>query len=530
MIGNSARPPTRPDPDSHAGQSILVYLIILYQLLTVGNKLVFHNGGFTYFDELAALVLVPLAVMGAATRRLGVLLCLTAFSIYLVALLVSAAFEVSGYFGYFRAAVLAGFLDSKVLLWSLALYELVRRRQGQAGPELEGVLVFFLGIGALNSVFVIIDVVFAWNINGFAYEYRNGLRVPYGLFWHKVISAHYTFFAMVAAGVLAIRRGRRALLVVMVYFAVLLALHVAVKETFAMLLVSVVLITSALSRRGASRGLGVTLMLLLGLPGLVFVGQPLVTALTDRLGGHVVEQFGGSSLPLFARAAMYVVSWQIAVDRFPFGSGGGTFASNPTKDAGGSPVLQQYGLDTLQGLTAQDTTFLMDVFWPKVLAEAGFLGLFGYAMFLAIPLIAVTRSWLNQVTQENTFALSMLIFVLVVSIAHPIFTQDDSMALLALALALVWNDGLTVADRPAGAGRYRRRRWSPEQGPPGPFRPGSPAAPSFGQTAVEAPRQAAPGRLPRRAAGPVVRRRRAAGPRAGRSPSGSPSVPPPDRR
>jgi len=81
-----------------------------------------------------------------------------------------------------------------------------------------------------------------------------------------------------------------------------------------------------------------------------------------------------------ARNALYTASFRIAADYFPFGAGLGTF--------GGwisalyySPLYSQYGLDFVYGLQAGGE-FIVDTFWPYIIGQFGFFGLFFYLWIL----------------------------------------------------------------------------------------------------------------------------------------------------
>lgn len=83
---------------------------------------------------------------------------------------------------------------------------------------------------------------------------------------------------------------------------------------------------------------------------------------------------------MFARPALYYTSIEIFKDYFPFGSGLGTFASY----ASGiyySPLYSDYGIDKVFGLSIDDFSFVSDSFFPS-LAQFGVFGVYLFFLFL----------------------------------------------------------------------------------------------------------------------------------------------------
>jgi hypothetical protein len=81
-----------------------------------------------------------------------------------------------------------------------------------------------------------------------------------------------------------------------------------------------------------------------------------------------------------ARVALYETSVKIAVNELPLGAGLGRFGSGVSRDPY-SPVYHEYGLDTVRGLTPEFNPFVADVFWARVLGEAGVLGFTALVVF-----------------------------------------------------------------------------------------------------------------------------------------------------
>lgn len=122
---------------------------------------------------------------------------------------------------------------------------------------------------------------------------------------------------------------------------------------------------------------------------------------------------------LAPRALFLNTSLSIANDFFPFGSGLGTFggvvAANSDSDLYYKYLIAyewyyQYGW------------FLTDTYWPKFIAESGYLGAAFYFLFLLFHIIHLRRlKWGNTVARNYTVA--MMIFLFLTSLSSPIYSH-----------------------------------------------------------------------------------------------------------
>lgn len=108
-----------------------------------------------------------------------------------------------------------------------------------------------------------------------------------------------------------------------------------------------------------------------------------------------------------ARTALHLRCIDVALDYFPWGSGLGTFASQPAYDDY-SPLYYKYGLDQIRGLEpfagkGGNHNFLLDTWWPHIVAEFGF---FGTLLFLALwfyPLLGALRLPSGRTKKDTLF-------------------------------------------------------------------------------------------------------------------------------
>ena len=84
-----------------------------------------------------------------------------------------------------------------------------------------------------------------------------------------------------------------------------------------------------------------------------------------------------------ARNVLTIVAFKIAREKFPFGSGFGTFASR-LSGIYYSPLYDLYGISSVNGLNRADYGYISDSFWPMIIGQCGFIGLTLFIIMLSI--------------------------------------------------------------------------------------------------------------------------------------------------
>lgn len=113
-------------------------------------------------------------------------------------------------------------------------------------------------------------------------------------------------------------------------------------------------------RRNIWRGVKLSFVLL------VAILAPQLTIFSDTL-----VEYSNSEQP---RVATYRVAFEIAGDKFPIGSGPGTFASKASM-INYSPIYAEYGLEKKWGFRENDEVeFYNDTYWAQVIGQYGYLG------------------------------------------------------------------------------------------------------------------------------------------------------------
>lgn len=159
---------------------------------------------------------------------------------------------------------------------------------------------------------------------------------------------------------------------------------------------------------------------------------------TDLLEGYITTRRPREE----ARNVLYVVSFQIAGEYFPFGVGLGRYGSWMSAFAY-SPWYREYRMDKVYGLTPDRPDFATDTFWPAVLGETGVLGLIFYAWVIASIFASLHRG-LKEAADPylKAFLLgTLLIFIesLVESPASAVYAGGAAVYLIFGALGLAYS-------------------------------------------------------------------------------------------
>lgn len=133
---------------------------------------------------------------------------------------------------------------------------------------------------------------------------------------------------------------------------------------------------------------------------------------------------------LTARGAMSYVSLRVARDTFPLGAGFGTFASWPSGTFY-SPLYEMYGIGDVWGLSRDWAGLVSDVFWPMIIGQNGF---FGFGLYVYV-IICLTK-WVLQCAKIDKrlylAGMGAIFYLLTSSLAESAFVNP-----LALPLSVV---------------------------------------------------------------------------------------------
>jgi hypothetical protein len=137
----------------------------------------------------------------------------------------------------------------------------------------------------------------------------------------------------------------------------------------------------------------------------------------------------------WSRSVILVNSIKIGNDFFPFGTGFGTYSSFFSGKYY-SWVYEYYGIDHVYGISKSYWGFITDQFWPMVLGQFGYLGLFAFMMIIYeyIMLFVINLKRSLNLKQKNLMYVSILgmLLLLIDSSSDAIFTQNRGVVMFML--------------------------------------------------------------------------------------------------
>lgn len=359
-----------------------------------------------YVDELTVISVLSIAllhifsykVIPAEALKLSIVLLCFCFLGFWGALL---NFDLSGY-PVGVASIVELIIDAKFFIVAISVITVLSSSDtGEVEQWISSLCKTIVVLGLLHFALMIHDTITGTNLHGHRMMERAGRVVPLGLYDNKFKTAFFCVLAYIASLHLGYRK-----ISVLLFISVLITL--SVKEIFAATLVTALYFRKELR---LDIFISVFLVLLVISIAIAVTDNPISSAVADRLS---VFLFDPSVLTV--RGQMYAKAPIIASEYFPFGSGAGTFGSSPSRDLYFSPLYYKYGIAYLHGGSEADGSFLIDTFWPKILGEYGWLGLFLYSLvFLRII----------RIQGVSVFVACLNVAILVISLATPVYNYAD---------------------------------------------------------------------------------------------------------
>ena len=390
-------------PDSK--QCYCIFLFFLFIALFC-NPLEQLAHPIAYADELIALCAVPLLLSEYIINRRKKL------------------FQKDGYARYIVAFLLIGMVSSIVFhyqpLWKAALPDMFLCVKFWLSIYVGKV--FFRNISIKDyskEIFIIIRVII-WLfaalilVDYLVWVFRsgNGLfegQVRFGIKSVKLFYSHPTFFAgscvfliVVLASICEEVKESSKYIIIL---GVMSILTLRSKALGTAVLVAAIYILTYLKKKKLNMK-----MLICCFVGLLLIG-----------GKQIYYYFFSSIQAESARYQLTAKSIQVARDHFPLGAGFGTYGSYISGEVY-SPLYEQYELSRIWGLEKGAADFVSDNFWPMILGQTGWLGLFAFGLAVIFLFLQIQR--LYEV--RTTFYMSGLValgFLLISSMAESAFVN-----------------------------------------------------------------------------------------------------------
>jgi hypothetical protein len=321
------------------------------------------------------------------------------------------------------AFLIDAFGDIKFFVMALIFYYLIDNKES----FIKLFCTVVVAIAAVNVLFILRDIaVGGTSLHGQFLSVRNGLTVPLGMFDHKVTSAQIMVLGTISSLCLTYNSRYKKIFVALAFlFTLMVFLHVSIKESISAL---ICLIVYFLFINQAVKPLRSALICV------AIVGMGLLLTTDNFLSRPLYERVDLFSSIQTVRAVSYTASLDIANSNFPLGSGAGTFMSKSAAQLAYSPYYYWYNIAFLHGGKPGETFFLYDTYWPKVLAQGGWLAFLAFAGTFAFAMAYALYRYIRDPNLPNTFAAFSLVFVFISSLATSMITFDYIAPVLALSL------------------------------------------------------------------------------------------------
>jgi len=142
-----------------------------------------------------------------------------------------------------------------------------------------------------------------------------------------------------------------------------------------------------------------------------------------------------------ARNVLYMTSYTLLDEYFPWGAGLGRFGSWMSQ-IHYSPIYRKYGLSGTYGIEQKNPKYITDTFWPAIIGETGFMGLIFYLWIcFRITRMLYRRVKRTSASFEKAFFLgTLMVFIesLIESVAVATYTSPPTVYFIFGSLGLAF--------------------------------------------------------------------------------------------
>lgn len=436
-------------------------LLAFALFMLFSNTLALYMGRLKQADEMTVLGLVLIASWGALPRwrewfwwlrelALGVVVLAGVVS----SLLEEVPIEVW--------SIQLALVVKAIGIFYVALWLSARRYEIAAGMKA------VLAVGGLVLVLGFVELVnpgwFQQTLHLHSFIHARGpLYAVKSLFFHPVLFSWFTaFIALYAYAWYQQTRHRRALLVAALFSLgpflgqrrrAILALFGGLLAGLAEALAQSRVAWRKVALRWRPVAITMTLIVIIFIPSLANLWQNTVTSYIDipppSPGAPKASVLDSGEAPPQVRVALYLGSYQIALDNFPLGGGLGRWGSWMSR-VEYSTLYFEYDVDGIRGLRPSNPVNATDTFWPQIVGETGALGLVAYVGFLTCVGLGLWRAAARYRSGIlGIFALGTLMVLaqaLVESLASAMFSSPSRAYLLFTAIGIATAIGLRLPD------------------------------------------------------------------------------------
>lgn len=172
----------------------------------------------------------------------------------------------------------------------------------------------------------------------------------------------------------------------------------------------------------------------------LLIAAPVVAVIAKK---QIEYYFSGKIVT--ARGLLYLKSFAIARDYFPFGAGFGTYGTYFSSKKY-SALYDQYGLSNVWGLSRSYSSFIEDTMWPAILGETGYVGTIMVIVFIALLFLTIKKLGINK--RLSVILYMIPAYMLIESIAESIFMSSRGcLIFIILAFEITLCKNLVTVDK-----------------------------------------------------------------------------------
>lgn len=330
---------------------ILIVVILLFLFSTVVEDYI-HI--FSYYDEVIAIVGLVALFFSRRYDKDEQKILLAGMMLVVFSLLSNLIFK----YQKIGVAILDAFLNVKFWLalffgMGSSKYFRIERHRKLVSTLVKKIVILFVILFALDNLFGIFTPIM-----------REGLRSTHLFYWQPTYLVAYCVWMIM---ILISLDNRKSTLKYLFLLLLLMCTTYRSKAIAAVALFVAIYYLAFIRKKRVT-----TKTFLIFLPAVILIGW-------EQIYWYFFSPIRLDS----ARNVLTIVAFKIAREKFPFGSGFGTFASR-LSGIYYSPLYDLYGISSVNGLNRADYGYISDSFWPMIIGQCGFIGLTLFIIMLSI--------------------------------------------------------------------------------------------------------------------------------------------------
>lgn len=330
---------------------ILIVVILLFLFSTVVEDYI-HI--FSYYDEVIAIVGLVALFFSRRYDKDEQKILLAGMMLVVFSLLSNLIFK----YQKIGVAILDAFLNVKFWLalffgMGSSKYFRIERHRKLVSTLVKKIVILFVILFALDNLFGIFTPIM-----------REGLRSTHLFYWQPTYLVAYCVWMIM---ILISLDNRKRTLKYLFLLLLLMCTTYRSKAIAAVALFVAIYYLAFIRKKRVT-----TKTFLIFLPAVILIGW-------EQIYWYFFSPIRLDS----ARNVLTIVAFKIAREKFPFGSGFGTFASR-LSGIYYSPLYDLYGISSVNGLNRADYGYISDSFWPMIIGQCGFIGLTLFIIMLSI--------------------------------------------------------------------------------------------------------------------------------------------------